>query len=120
MKKIFEHQITDEKHYINRREFIQKTSGLGIGLATFSGLAEAKPSGERLKNIIKTDYGQNLTSHSFKQISSYNNFYEFGTGKRAPAKNAHTLKTKPWHVAVSGECGKAGNYDLEDFIAPIN
>lgn len=121
MKKIAEHYVTDEAHYLNRRAFIKQSAQFGVGLAAFgafSALAEGVAGGDLSDKIIATDYGKDLTPHSFKEITNYNNFYEFGTGKRDPAKNAHTLKPKPWHIKVSGECGKQGNYDLEDFIKP--
>ncbi len=119
--KITEHHITDEKNYLNRRSFIKKSAKFGAGLALFnsaSSLAEGVEGGGWSDKITTTSYGKDLTPHSFKEISNYNNFYEFGTGKRDPAKNAHTLKPNPWHVKISGECSKQGNYDLEDFIAP--
>jgi sulfoxide reductase catalytic subunit YedY len=121
MKKITEHHVTDEVHYLNRRNFIKQSARLGVGLATFSAFsssAEGVQVGGLFDKVISTDYGEELTPHSFKEITNYNNFYEFGTGKRDPAKNAYTLKPKPWHVKVFGECLKQGDYDLEDFIAP--
>lgn len=102
----------------------------GIGLTAAAGWggssllmsspsnAEGVEGGGLLDKIKSTDYGKDLTPNSFKDITNYNNFYEFGTGKRDPAKNAHTLKPNPWHVKVSGECAKQGDYDLEDFIKP--
>lgn len=121
MKKITEHYVTDEAHYLNRRSFIKQSAQLGVGLAAFGifpALAEGVSGGGLSDKIITTAYGKNLTPHTYKEITNYNNFYEFGTGKRDPAKNAHTLKPKPWHIEVSGECVKQGNYDLEDFIKP--
>lgn len=115
---IKEHLITDEKDYLNRRSFI-KAGILGTtSLLAPQLFAEGNPQGELLDFVKNTSYGKNLEPHSFKQISSYNNFYEFGTGKRDPAKHAHTLHTKPWHINISGECEKTGNFDLEDFIKP--
>ncbi|SMN11702.1 Putative sulfite oxidase subunit YedY [uncultured Candidatus Thioglobus sp.] len=121
MKNISEHFITDEKHYLNRREFIKKSAQFGAGLAAFGALpalAEGTFGSELSDKIISTHYGKDLTPHSFKEITNYNNFYEFGTGKRDPAKNSHTLRPQPWHINVSGECLKKGSYDLEDFISP--
>ena len=51
-----------------------------------------------------------------KDITSYNNFYEFGTDKDDPAKNAHTLTTKPWTVKIDGLVGKPADYNLEDLV----
>jgi sulfoxide reductase catalytic subunit YedY len=122
MKKITENLITDEKDYLNRRQFIKQTAQLGVGLLgagmALPSFSEGLHQGGFADKILKTPYGKGLTPHSFKDITNYNNFYEFGTGKRDPAKNAHTLKTKPWHIKVSGECEKQGNIDLEDFIKP--
>ncbi|SHA06002.1 Putative sulfite oxidase subunit YedY [Bathymodiolus thermophilus thioautotrophic gill symbiont] len=121
MKKIPEYCVTNEADYLNRRTFIKKSVGLGVGLAAFGSLpslAEGVQGGGLFDKIVATDYGKGLVPHTYKEISNYNNFYEFGTGKRDPAKNAHTLKPKPWHIEVSGECVKRGVYDLEDFIAP--
>lgn len=122
VKKITEHHITNEAHYLNRRSFIKQSAHFGLGVAAFgafsNSMAEGAYGGGFADKIIKTDYGKGLTPHTFKQITNYNNFYEFGTGKRDPAKNSHTLKPKPWHIKVGGECLKKGMYDLEDFIKP--
>jgi methionine sulfoxide reductase catalytic subunit len=55
---------------------------------------------------------------SWEDATTYNNFYEFGTGKDDPVRNAHTLRTDPWSVRVDGECDRGGNYTLEDILAP--
>ena len=55
---------------------------------------------------------------SFEDITNYNNYYEFGTGKNEPANYAKTLKTRPWSVAIEGECDAPGVIDLEDLIKP--
>ncbi|GAB7528887.1 protein-methionine-sulfoxide reductase catalytic subunit MsrP [Pseudomonas sp. 3A(2025)] len=54
----------------------------------------------------------------YKDATHYNNFYEFGTDKGDPAKNAGSLKTEPWSVVIDGEVGKPGRYALEDFVKP--
>ena len=53
---------------------------------------------------------------SYQDVSSYNNFYEFGTDKSDPARNAHTLKTNPWTVEIEGLVKKPGKYGIEDLI----
>ncbi|MEI6025849.1 MAG: protein-methionine-sulfoxide reductase catalytic subunit MsrP [Betaproteobacteria bacterium] len=55
-------------------------------------------------------------STSYKDASTYNNFYEFGTDKSDPARNAHTLKTRPWTVAIEGEVRKPGTFDIESLL----
>ena len=52
------------------------------------------------------------------KITSYNNFYELGTGKGDPKLNAHLLQTDPWTITVEGECAKPGVLGLEDFVSP--
>ena len=56
----------------------------------------------------------------FDDVTSYNNFYEFGTGKSDPVRNAHTLRPRPWTIEVGGLCDNPGTYGLEDFIKPGN
>jgi sulfoxide reductase catalytic subunit YedY len=81
---------------------------LGLGLAE-SAQALSKDKEYALE-------GDEVTS--YKDITTYNNFYEFGTGKGDPAKNAHRLPTSPWSIVVEGECEKAGRYSLEDILKP--
>jgi sulfoxide reductase catalytic subunit YedY len=57
-------------------------------------------------------------STPYDDITQYNNFYEFGTGKDDPAKHAHLLKTSPWSVSVDGACAKPGKLTLEDILKP--
>ena len=54
--------------------------------------------------------------NKFEEITGYNNFYEFGTGKSDPAKYAGQMKTSPWTVKIEGLCNKPGNYSLDDLI----
>ena len=65
--------------------------------------------------MVTTDEKQN----SFENITTYNNFYEFGTGKNDPAQYASRMKTSPWTVKIDGLCDKPANYQLEDLIKPI-
>jgi methionine sulfoxide reductase catalytic subunit len=128
-------EITDEKLYFRRREFIQLLGGAAVaaGLppwlagcsgegvsADFAGaggppvaagqtpLAGVKP------RVVTTD--EALTP--FEDITSYNNFYEFGTGKNDPQRGAGRLKTSPWKVKIDGHCNKPADYHLEDLIKP--
>ncbi len=117
IKNIPESQITDEKHYLNRRKFIK--FGAGLSLVPYTNLlAEGKKGGGFRDKISKTNYGKGLKLNTYREITNYNNFYEFGLDKGDPAKYAHKLQTKPWHIKVSGECEKQGNFDIEDFIKP--
>ena len=111
---IKECEVTDHSHYLSRRDFIKAgvAGGLGFSLLSLAGAVTAKsPAKEYV-----LENGDVATS--YKDITTYNNFYEFGTGKRDPSKNAHTLKTSPWSITVEGECEKPGQYTLEDILKP--
>ena len=111
-------EITDEKIYHQRRDFLRTGVAVAAG-AAFPGLilpGEAQAVTGPLKFKKNAQFNTDETINSFKDITSYNNFYEFGTDKRDPAKYAHTLKTEPWTVRVEGEIEKPADYHLEDLI----
>ncbi len=126
-------EITPESVYINRREFIGKSAGIAVGGAAGSALigvgvggalaggpggvaAQAGQVGQRDWSAVRTELGEEL--NSFQDVTTYNNFYEFGTQKDDPARNAHTLRPRPWTIEVGGMCANPGVYGLEDFIRP--
>jgi len=96
-------EITPESTYVSRRRFVRDLSIGSVGLAA-SSIARA--------NTVPLD--EPLTPERI--ITSYNNFYEFGTDKGDPVRHAHQLTTAPWKVKVSGEVAKPGEYDYEDLI----
>jgi sulfoxide reductase catalytic subunit YedY len=65
---------------------------------------------------VQTELGEDLTPYD--DVTSYNNFYEFFTDKRDPARNSGDFKPKPWTIEIAGHCNKPGNYQLEDFLKP--
>ena len=116
-------EITPEAVYLNRREFIRASSGAAVGVA-LAGLGAAslaspapafaqQPLGGLEKSPFSTD--EKLTPYD--DVTTYNNFYEFGTDKSDPARNAGQLVTKPWTVKVDGLCDKPADYHLEDLLA---
>jgi len=102
-------EITPPELYARRRAFMKTAAVLGA-------VALLPPTLRGTLAQAATDDDLKLTP--YQDVTSYNNFYEFGTGKTDPAENAGRLKTKPWTVAVAGHCGKPGEYALEDFLAP--
>lgn len=116
-------EITDERHYLRRREFLHLA-----GVAAMGALAGAACSAENsqpavrapkaIANVLKTGYGADETPNSYEDITTYNNYYEFGTGKRDPYRTAQELITQPWDVRISGECEKPGTYQFEDIVRP--
>jgi sulfoxide reductase catalytic subunit YedY len=113
-KDIKENEVTDFEIYQGRRKFMKTAAGVGIVAAT--GLPITQASAKGVVSPYSTD--EKLTDYD--DITSYCNFYEFGTGKSDPAKNAHTLVTSPWDVVVEGECEKPGKYSLEDLLKPMH
>lgn len=108
-----ENEVTDYSIYQNRRTFMKTAAGIGI--AAVSGLPVINASA---KTVSPYSTDEKLTE--YKDITTYCNFYEFGTGKSDPAENAHTLVTSPWDVIVEGECEKPGKYNLEDLLKPVS
>ena len=98
-------EITPPELYARRREFLKTAAVLGAA-------ALLPPS------VTQAATDDDLKPTPYKDVTSYNNFYEFGSGKTDPAENAGSLKTKPWTVTVEGHCEKPGQYALEDFLAP--
>ncbi|MBU1190264.1 MAG: protein-methionine-sulfoxide reductase catalytic subunit MsrP [Gammaproteobacteria bacterium] len=109
-------EITPESVYRERRRFMQAGLAMAGGLALGPQVLQAKTGayGNLPRSPLSTD--EELTE--LKDVTSYNNFYEFGTGKADPAENAHTLKPSPWSISVEGECAKPGTYTLEDILKP--
>ena len=116
-------EITDKKVYLRRREFIQSAALMSMGAAS-AGLgvrdagAQSWPRVKIAAPIQPSGWGKGEKPNAYEDITTYNNFYEFGTGKEDPAANAHTLKTKPWTIKVEGAVAKPADYQLEDLIAP--
>jgi sulfoxide reductase catalytic subunit YedY len=121
--------ITDEQLYVRRREFMRLAGSAAMsvaagGLITACGtdaLSAGSAGGDQTPlsgikpKVVTTDEKLN----SFEEITSYNNFYEFGTGKDDPARYAGRMKTSPWKVKIDGHCAKPAEYLLEDLIKPF-
>jgi sulfoxide reductase catalytic subunit YedY len=76
------------------------------------------PSGGEFSGLSAWPGSLRDAPNSYEDITTYNNYYEFGTGKGDPARNAHTLQPSPWSVSVTGEAEKLGTYTLEDILKP--
>lgn len=86
--------------YLNRRQFIG--SAVGLGLIGAAGMARSS--------------GSDLEANSYEDITQYNNYYEFGTRKDDPARNAHRLTTAPWNVQIDGMVDNPGDYAMADIM----
>jgi sulfoxide reductase catalytic subunit YedY len=115
-----EWEVTPEALWLRRRELLQGVAlAAGTLLLPSCGRAEAEggsagPSPVHGPDGFRTDE----EATDFEAASGYNNFYEFGTDKEDPARNAGRLVVRPWSVRVDGEVGKPGTVALEDLLAP--
>jgi len=111
-------EVTPEHVYHSRREFMKAAAVGAIG-AGAGGVLSAMPELEAAQGLKSTRNPKFIATdqlNTFEEITTYNNFYEFGTDKGDPARNAHTLKTTPWKVKVDGMVNKPGDYGIEDLI----
>jgi methionine sulfoxide reductase catalytic subunit len=112
-------EITPLAAFLNRRELLAGALGTGAlsAAAPMTQAAEAAPKPDpRFAFTRNAKYSVTASPNSFQDITHYNNFYEFGTGKEDPAQNAHTLRPRPWSIAVGGECAVRGTFGFDDLI----
>ncbi|WP_282152739.1 protein-methionine-sulfoxide reductase catalytic subunit MsrP [Ruegeria atlantica] len=94
--------VTPQAAFLNRRQVMAGLAGVGL-----AGLARPAAAQEALE------------PNTWEEITSYNNYYEFGTRKDDPAKYAHTLVTEPWSVTIDGLVDKPGEYDFKDIMSEM-
>ncbi|MEN7342498.1 MAG: protein-methionine-sulfoxide reductase catalytic subunit MsrP [Pseudomonadota bacterium] len=131
-------EILPESDYWNRRQLITALSASAALAAGCSNAAEPEEQTlqatspktsnlpltvdnnayEKLKGVKTSGYSTTEPPNSFDDITSYNNFYEFGLGKTDPAARAGSLRTRPWSVTISGEAETTGTFNLEDIMKP--
>lgn len=112
--------ITDEAVFHDRRHWLKTLLG-GTAAAVGSTLpwpARSETGGAPLKSTRNAKFSVSDAPNTYEDITSYNNFYEFGTGKEDPKENAGTLKTRPWSVIIAGEAETTGTFSLEDILKP--
>jgi sulfoxide reductase catalytic subunit YedY len=114
-------EITPREMYLNRRKFMRDAAVAGTALAAgrilpAAAAAIGSPAADELqfRRSDLSTHGEELTP--LKDVTTYNNFYEFGTDKDDPARNAHTLRTVPWTVSIEGEVKTARLYDVESIL----
>lgn len=115
-------EITSETNYLNRRSFIKAGSIAGGSLisdATFGAIIPRSQT-STLSNVKKSLFSTSESKNTFEEITTYNNFYEFGTGKSDPFLNAKEFKPRPWKIEVSGHAKKNGVIDFDEFMKPFD
>src|SRR5215470_1033815 len=113
--------VTPKEVYLNRRRFLGAAAGAAI-----AGSVTAEAGGMKLSNVTKTPLSLTLEKNTekpspYEATTTYNNFYEFGTGKDEPAQNAKEYRTKPWTLTIDGEVAKKKTLDFDALykIAPL-
>ncbi len=115
-------EITDKKVYLNRRQFLMGASvtaaavATGLVLPAVTVQSDKGPSGAKLDGVRKSPFSTDEEKTPFKDITNYNNFYEFGTDKYSPAKYAKSLVIRPWTVAVEGEIKREKVFDIDELM----
>jgi len=116
-------EITREADYLNRRKFIKTSSKAVLAIAGGMMLPELgkfhrAEAALKLGAINKSKYVVDEEQTPYKDVTRYNNFYEFSTDKEGPALLSTNFKTEPWTLRVDGEVKNPASYQLEDFIKP--
>ncbi len=125
--KIVPSDITPVEKFLSRRALLG--GGLGLAAAQIGGVlggeaaaqtpgAASLTPGAALNYTKNAAYSVTETPNTYKDVSTYNNYYEFGTDKSDPAQNAQKFRTTPWNVTVGGACEVTGNFSLEDILKP--
>jgi sulfoxide reductase catalytic subunit YedY len=121
-------EITPRSVYQGRRDFIGAALGaatglglVGLGAAGPVGARPARAAAARLAGVQKGRYVLDEASTPLEDVTTYNNFYEFGTDKDDPSANGGSLKTRPWTVKVDGEVKKPRSFDIDELmkLAPL-
>jgi methionine sulfoxide reductase catalytic subunit len=119
--------VTPKRLYIGRRNFLFGLAATGGAVWGYKNLprllvdARTGSATVKLNGVIKGPYGTNEKQTSLNDVTHYNNYYEFGTGKEDPAKNAQNFQTSPWSVSVEGEVNKPRKFGMDEILklAPL-
>jgi len=116
-------EITPAGMYRERRSFLRRAALLaaGVGTAQLLRPAPALAAADRLPGLRSSAFSTTEAKTPQRDVTTYNNFYEFGTDKDEPAENAHTLRTRPWTVSIEGEVKKARTIGIDELLklAPL-
>ena len=116
------YEITSKDNYLNRRDFILAGAAAGSGLLAGPSLAAIVPDRRRaaLPGVRESEFSTDEKPNSYEDITTYNNYYEFGTGKSDPYRYAQDFEPRPWTVTVDGHAEKTGTFDFDDFVKPFD
>ncbi|MGA1987577.1 MAG: protein-methionine-sulfoxide reductase catalytic subunit MsrP [Candidatus Sulfotelmatobacter sp.] len=115
-------EVTPKSLYLNRRKFLTGATLAGVAAATGAGLRELiSPSttaqaGNKIDGIKKSAFSTTETVTPYKDVTTYNNYYEFSTDKDGPAKLAQNFRTRPWKVKIDGLVDKKQELDVDTIL----
>jgi methionine sulfoxide reductase catalytic subunit len=110
-------EITPKRIYMNRRKFLAAVPAAFLGARELLSPSARAFAGTKLPNVQKSKYTVDEKQNSYQEVSTYNNFYEFGTDKSEPSEYAKNFKTSPWTVSVEGACSKPRKFTIEEILA---
>lgn len=115
-------EITSPQNYLNRRDFMRAGAVIGGSLISSSALGAVIPDARRAKfaDVGRSAFSTDEAPNSYEDITTYNNYYEFGTGKADPFENAQDFDPRPWSITVEGEAEITGTFDFDDFVKPFD
>lgn len=114
-------EVTPEGVYLNRRTFVKKAAAAGVigsalGPAALAGQSPRQEFHPRFETL-QSELDEPL--NTYEEITTYNNFYEFGTRKSDPAENSDAFRPRPWKVEIGGLVDRPGEYELDDLLSGI-
>src|SRR5229473_3356584 len=113
--------ITPKCVYLDRRKFFRAMGVAGKGLLDLAWPPQTAFAASQFTGLVKSPFSTSEKQNSLNDVSHYNNFYEFGTDKSDPAKNAQNFKTTPWTVSVEGDVSKPRKFTMDEILklAPL-
>jgi sulfoxide reductase catalytic subunit YedY len=118
MPRIAPSQITPREVFLNRRALLAGALATGASSVLRHTAQAQQPPGPRLQYTRNAQYSVSEPPNKYEQITSYNNYYEFGTDKEDPQANSRNFNPQPWSVTIDGEAEVKGKFTLEDILKP--
>ena len=110
-------EVTPKHVYLNRRNFLAGIPAAFLGARELLSPSARALAGTKLPNLGKSNLSTDEKQNTYKDVSTYNNYYEFGTQKEEPSQNSQKFKTNPWTVSVEGQVAKPHKFSLEEIMA---